>query len=333
MKHKKLLFVVDGNNKIGLGHVYRTINLSKSLKSFQFKIFFLTKENISKKIISVQTHSKIIYFKDIQKRKKAIQILKPDIVIIDKLNENNDFLKHLKKNCKTMIGIDYVGKNQSLLDFNFAMLYPYSARSKHAISNLDYAVINRNFINNNYKVKKHVRSILVMQGGADTHCFIPKIIKSINHVNGNFDVTVIVGAAFRCWDKLKKAVNENKNTIQILKNVKKINSVMSNHDLAITAGGITLLELACLGVPSIVICGEEFENETASILQKNGFGINLGFGKNINSCEITKNIETLISNYTLRLKMNKIGKTIVDGQGSHRLALFINEINNDKLTR
>lgn len=332
MKDKKILFVVDGNNKIGLGHVYRAINLFDSLKSFRFQIFFLTNEIISKNIIKNRTNSTIIHFNDIQQNKKAIQKLKPDIVIIDKLKMNSNFLKYLKKNSKVMIGLDYVGDNRHLLDFNFAILYPYSAKSKHTIYNLDNTVIHKNFINNKYKVKKRVKSILIIQGGADTHCFLPKIIDSLNYVNQNFNVTVVVGSAFKCWNKLKKSINRNKNNIKILDNVKNMSSVMSMHDLAITGGGMTLLELVCIGVPSIVICGEKFENETANIFQKSGFGINLGFGKNINSQKIAKNISALINDYTLRCKMNKTGKNLIDGKGSNRIASFIHKIDTDKIS-
>ena len=64
-----------------------------------------------------------------------------------------------------------------------------------------------------------------------------------------------------------------------------------NIDLALTAGGITLLELACVGVPCLIICGKKFEIETANLLEKNNFGINLGFGKNLSLTKIAKNID------------------------------------------
>ena len=88
-------------------------------------------------------------------------------------------------------------------------------------------------------------------------------------------------------------------TIKILQNVKDMSKIMMGHDIAITAGGITLLELAGLGIPSIIICGEKFETETATYFSKNGFGLNLGFGKNITKKKIREATNELINNYQL----------------------------------
>ena len=57
--------------------------------------------------------------------------------------------------------------------------------------------------------------------------------------------------------------------------------LMRSADLAICSAGLTLFELACLGTPVVVICAEIFEEETAQYMEKNGFGINLGFGERV----------------------------------------------------
>ena len=96
-------------------------------------------------------------------------------------------------------------------------------------------------------------------------------------------------------------------------------AIMHKTDLAISAGGITLLELCRMGIPTIVVCGETFENETATILQKQGFGINLGFGKQLSEQKILNSTNELISNYKLRVSMNKASKSIIDDLGSNRV--------------
>ena len=50
----KIVFVVDGNHKIGMGHVYRSLNLAKKLSNHGHPVIFLTSEEISHKIISKQ---------------------------------------------------------------------------------------------------------------------------------------------------------------------------------------------------------------------------------------------------------------------------------------
>ena len=98
---------------------------------------------------------------------------------------------------------------------------------------------------------------------------------------------------------------------------------MLKHDLAITAGGMTLLELSKTGIPSIVVCGEKLEEETAILMEKKGFGINLGFSKNISQDNLINKTQLLIDNYSLRKKMNNIGPKLIDGKGSSRVSKLI----------
>jgi len=182
-------------------------------------------------------------------------------------------------------------------------------------------------LNKNFKkiksIKKKVHSILILQGGADTYCLIPQIIESLNDVDERFKITVIVGPSFKCWKKLEKAKKRSKHIIAILHNVQNMSSEMLKHDLAITAGGMTLLELSRTGMPSIIICGEKLEEETAILMEKKGFGINLGFSKNISKNYVAGKTQFLIKNYQLRKKMNKIGPKLVDGKGTSRVAKII----------
>ncbi|MDE2589870.1 MAG: hypothetical protein KGL95_09440, partial [Patescibacteria group bacterium] len=81
-----------------------------------------------------------------------------------------------------------------------------------------------------------------------------------------------------------------------------------------------------LGIPSIVICGEKFELETANALQKKGFGINLGFGATVSKKKIALSTKHLLSDYALRKNMNHVGTKLIDGKGSERISEFITKL-------
>ena len=61
---------------------------------------------------------------------------------------------------------------------------------------------------------------------------------------------------------------------------KDFTKLLSSHDLVISSSGLVSYELAFLGLPSIFIASETWENSTASYLEKNGFGVNYGFWNN-----------------------------------------------------
>jgi len=317
-----ILILADGNHKIGMGHIYRTINLAKSLKRRKHMVIFLTKDPIAKKIISKTNVCKLYQKSDLKKKMRFLERLKPDIVIIDKQVDVSENLHVLRSTCKT-IGIDYRGNNKELLDYGINILYPLTG-IKTSFSGFEYAIIDERFLMRKIKmIKKIVNSILILQGGSDTHCYIPKIIKALNYLGENFKITVVLGPSFKCWSKLRTELKHNKKPITILRSVNDMSSIMVKHDLAITAGGNTLLELAYLGIPSIVVCGERFEVETAKLMEKKGFCINLGYGEEIPANKIAHATKTLASSTIVRNKMNRIGKKLVDGKGAERITKII----------
>jgi spore coat polysaccharide biosynthesis predicted glycosyltransferase SpsG len=319
----RVVILVDGNNKIGMGHVYRSLNLAKKLRKNGYKIVFLTQTIQSKKIISQIYECKLIQKLNNNTTKNFLKKFCPDIIILDKLNETKNNLSFLHKFCPIM-GIDYIGKHKTMIDFGINILYPKSGISKNSYSSLDFAILDEKFQKcNKKKITKEINSILILQGGADTYCFTPKIIKAVSSLNGNFKISVVLGPSFKCWTKLNQVLKESKKLIKIHHNVKNISSLMQKADLAVTAGGNTLLELACLGIPSLVVCGEKFEEETAVLLEKKGFCINIGFGGHLTSSKIHYYLTKIITDYTLRKKMHKIGPKLVDGKGGLRIAKIL----------
>ena len=318
-----IIIKTDGNNEIGLGHIYRSLNLAKELKKNNLKIVFLTKSPIVKKIIP-----KIFTIKKINNNTKELQNflnkLNPKIVIIDKLKENSNELKILDRK-SNVVGIDYTAKNKKILKFGINMLYQKSGiHGKNCFSGFNLTILSDPIKNTNpIKISKKVKKILVIQGGSDTPCNTPLIIDSLNEVYENIQINVIVGASFECWKKLKESMDNSIHPVKLFHDVKNIGEIMKKNDMAITGGGMTSLELCHLGIPSIIICGASFENETSLLLEKNGFGINLGYNKKISKEKIAVKIKDLILDYKKRKKMNKIGQKLIDGKGTKRVSKII----------
>jgi spore coat polysaccharide biosynthesis protein SpsF len=322
-----IIFRVDGNQQLGMGHVYRVMNIAKKLQK-NYSLLFVTKTLIAKKMLSPFGNCILFRKNDSKFLKSSIKNFNPDIIIVDKLFENQTLLNFFKLHTKKLIGIDYTSKNFSKFDISLNMLYSKSgSKSKKNYSGFKYSIINNNFYNfNPITINKKINSILILQGGSDTHCFIPKIIDALNLIDLSFSLTVVTGPSFQCWTELNKSIKQNKKNITVLKNVKNMASIMSKSDFAISAGGITLLELTHLGIPTIVVCAEKFENETANTLEKLGFGKNLGFGKSISKNFIAKHTLELIRNTSSRKSMNSIGPKIIDSKSTSRIVKIIDSL-------
>lgn len=315
----KIIIFVDGNNKIGMGHIYRSLIFGKELQKNGHKITYMTKEKFSQKIISKTNTCKLYQNLTEPKIKLFLKKLSPDIAILDKLSETKTNLNNIRKFCP-IFAIDYTGNNKNLINFGINILYPDSGLELNSYSDINYAILDKKFKKvEKIKISKHVNSILILQGGADTHCFIPKILKSVSNLEKHIQINVVLGPSFQCWEKLDTIIRQMKNPPKIHHAIKNISLLMKKSDLAITAAGNTLLELAHLGVPSLIICAEKFELETANLLERKGFGKNLGFGKNIKSDKIFSELINIMNNYQLRKNMNIIGPNLVDGNGASRI--------------
>jgi spore coat polysaccharide biosynthesis predicted glycosyltransferase SpsG len=102
-------------------------------------------------------------------------------------------------------------------------------------------------------------------------------------------------------------------------------ALMLRADLAVTAGGITLFELACLGTPAIVVCGERFEMETAERMHEAGAALHAGFGGDLEPARLSSALDSLAGDFELRKRMSARGREMVDGQGAHRVMALIRE--------
>jgi spore coat polysaccharide biosynthesis predicted glycosyltransferase SpsG len=96
-------------------------------------------------------------------------------------------------------------------------------------------------------------------------------------------------------------------------------ALMQQSDMAVTAGGNTMFELACVGVPAIVLCGEEFEVETARQMEEYGAVENLGFGGIVSPDRLYERVRLLMPDKNRRTIMSRIGQKLVDGRGAERV--------------
>lgn len=329
-KKLQILIKTDGDNKIGMGHIYRCMALSHELKNLDSVIQFLIPKN---KIIEnkLKKFGKCFFSPNNEtKELKLIKKLKPDIIIIDILPKyfqyRNRYLKKIKNHSKLLVMLDFIQNGSKYADLSFhSLFYPKKKFCRKTFSSLDFLITRNEFFKSrkHYKLKKNVKSILILQGGADTKCISPKILKSLESLPLEINLTLIVGSKFNCWTQLKSITNSSSRKFCILHDVKNISYEMRKHDLAITAGGNTMIELLTIGIPSIIICGEQHEMQISTLIANKKMVHNLGFGKNLSQKSILKETKNLIKNYEKRKILSKNSKKIIDGKGGKRVAALI----------
>jgi spore coat polysaccharide biosynthesis predicted glycosyltransferase SpsG len=305
LKRKHILFVVTGNNIVGLGHVYNTLLIANDI--LNHKITFL-----------VDSKSKMAYDKIISKNYPAymqknneilldIKSFNPDIVINDVLDTKEEYILDLKKQNYKVINFEDLGDGSKKADLVINAIYPENQiLSKHYFGH-NYFILRDEFIYSKDKViKNKVEYILITFGGVDPNNYTLKVIETINDyaIKNSIKIIIIAGFGYKNYSSLEKYKN-----IDIKRNVSNISKYMLEADIIFTSAGRTTYEIASIGTPTIVLA--QNERELTHFFASSEFGfLNLGLGYNISNEDLFNQFIELVKSYKSREIMNRLMKKI-----------------------
>ena len=322
LKKKKILFVVTGNNIVGLGHVYNSLLVANDILNHEIK--FLVDQD---SLLAAEVLSKYNYKVVIQEKPDIIddiKALKPDVIINDRLDTDEKYISRLKKICSKVINFEDLGKGAIIADLVFNAIYPESKEYNHHYYGADYFLLRDEFLLSKSKeISKEVKKILITFGGVDPLNNTLKVLQSIYKycINRDIQIQVIAGIGYNKFDTLKDYPQVN-----ILHDVKNISDYILDSDIIFTSAGRTVYEIASLGVPCIVLAQNSRELTHYFASWENGF-INLGLGSENNCNKILTVFENLIYDFEKRILASDLMRKTDFGNGRKTVINLIkNEI-------
>lgn len=339
-----VLIYTYGNHEMGMGHIYRMLNLASLLKWGGHNISFLMPswaEGV-KKITEYKWRMIQIpldLFEREQTYKRLLDDCVFDCIIVDALDVSKNIMKLFKEKAKLLFSLDNIGDGRVYSDILINILRrcePHLEKPKIEINSLDYLILNENFKKFNLKgkvINREVRKILITQGGSDTHGIVPKIMDELNKLPMELECDVLVGSAFKHHKELNSSIRNSDLKINIVENMRKTWELFYNVDMAISGGGMTLFELLCVGVPCIALTQEYKEMEIINYLNKLKLIDMLGLYEKLHNRDILNATVGLINNYNTRIEMSEKGKKVIDGGGCERTADLIHGFFDSTLVR
>ncbi len=309
LSRKKILIRVDGNNEIGLGHIYNTLILANNLMLHDITFVMNQKSQLGVQKIA-QNNYLIIEIEKDEDFFKIIERENPDIVILDVLDTEEEFMKKIKSSNCFIVSIEELGAGLKHADVVFNAIYEYeSSRSRDNVySGYPYVCLRDEFFILPFKIiDEEVKNILITFGGVDQNDLTHQCLNVFEKINKpEIKLTIITGFGYQNKEKLllKIANMEEKGfKIDFLQDVKFISRHMHEADIVITSNGRTVFEIASLGVPSISISQNERETHHTFAQQAEGV-IYLGLSDENTENTIYGAVEDLISNFAQRKRMN-----------------------------
>jgi spore coat polysaccharide biosynthesis predicted glycosyltransferase SpsG len=159
---------------------------------------------------------------------------------------------------------------------------------------------------------------MVTFGGSDICNVTPKVQNVLNKTYPGLQKKLVVTRFFTNMSEIKKL--QDKNTELIYEpDAIELKETMQKSDIAISAGGQTLYELARVGVPMIGICIAQNQLQNLNGWSKSGLLEYIGWynNKDIQS----KLIAALkkMKSYKKRIICSKKTRELIDGKGSRRV--------------
>ena len=165
--------------------------------------------------------------------------------------------------------------------------------------------------------------ILVTLGGADPGGHTGKVIEAIQafqrqSLELDLRVRVIVGAANPRLDALR-ALLETSDGMQILSDVRDMGEQMRWCDLAISASGSTVWELALFRTPMLLATASSAEEPVAVSLKGADAALHLGRLEDLDVASLAEAIAGVVGDEDTRSRLSVAAGGLVDGDGAGRV--------------
>ena len=326
---EKILFRTSGGRirkkELGLGHVFRCINLGYQLKSHQIQFLIEDYGSVSpllhdhgfKKIFNLIPGISIN--DDIKKTVAHILKNKITILIVDKYGLTNLYVKTLKKIVRVVVISDLknIEYDSDLVINGFIGFNNKIKTNKFKIKCLlgpKYQILNQQYAKKQHYKKKY--DLLITVGGFDANNLLEIILKKISKYEKKIKIKIILGHATKNKSIISKFVTKS-NEITIINKTNNMKKEISSTKFGICAGGITTYEFAALHIPFAIVCQYKHQIFTANEWQKRKIAKNLGFIQ-----KEPKKID-LFLNHLMQNKIILNHSNLVDGLGSKRVAIEI----------
>jgi CMP-N-acetylneuraminic acid synthetase/spore coat polysaccharide biosynthesis predicted glycosyltransferase SpsG len=324
---KCIIFNVIGNQSVGMGHVYRTLMIANELVGHNLIFVCNETDHLAIEFILDKNFRAISYSSG--NLVSTICQLAPDLVINDALDTDEDFMLGLRSNGISTVNFEDLGPGIKHANLVINALYPPSSSYPNVKSGPEYFCLREEFLHPHTNVDLQSNNeVLLCFGGVDEGNLTLKVLDAIypEAVSLGMHITVVLGPGYMHHDALNKALSAMKpSVVEIVKSTPAISEYMCRAQFALTSGGRTVLELAALKIPTIVICQNKREETHNFTFNRKGV-INLGHRDNVSVKLILETFRTIANDPAMRLAMVEDLSNSDFTRGKKRVMSLIREI-------
>ena len=342
------MFIIraDGNAKIGAGHLMRCLTIGEALSSNGEDVLFLCADRDSALLAERFGFRTGVLHTDYRQMETELAAWDAwvrgggNVILVDSYHVTDAYLTGLRKYGSVYLMDDMQRQAHpvdGVINYNlfadldvYRRLYEmgqacdmqgdYHDRGVRFYLGGAYAPLRAQFQNVEYRVRESVSDVLITTGGADADNIAGEILDALDRRDITFHVLVgRFSPHFESWRARAKEAPR----IRIYFDLQDMAGLMRRCDLAVSAGGSTLYELAAVGVPFICFSYAENQEALAEYMGKEHVAGYAGAWHLDRPCALRRMAELfseLCGDRALREQYFERERGLIDGRGAYRLA-------------
>ncbi|MBR1391527.1 MAG: UDP-2,4-diacetamido-2,4,6-trideoxy-beta-L-altropyranose hydrolase [Lachnospiraceae bacterium] len=346
MNQKSIVIRADANQTIAIGHVMRCMSIAAALKKHGCRVVFVVSEPYISDFIQTNDFELICLHNSYNDKESELCELEKILdhfacktLLIDSYEVTYRYLSELHKKYK-LIYVDDLGAFRYPVD----MIINYSVGATEALykhfgydATVDlllgpkYVPLREQFSQTPIVVKNKAENIYMTSGGTDHLHVLMNLLETMEGTDLQpLHKHIVVGKFYKDMDDLRAYASsqldeDGNSTIRIYQDIPNVAHVMKKCDIAITAGGTTVMELCACGLPMVTFSIADNQIKGNEALAKEKLICYAGDVRS--SKDIFENIVFLAQNLCdardKRMQLSKTVQARVDGNGSERIAKVI----------
>jgi spore coat polysaccharide biosynthesis predicted glycosyltransferase SpsG len=340
MTRDPILFRVDGTSQTGHERLYRCLTYAAALQRRRRPCLFVSQVEPPPLAFAlrragndrVEAQQTAGSPGDLDQTLREVRRINPAAVVVDAAEADEAYLSELRTACPVVVSIDHLAATAfpSRLIVN-PLLGPakeaYSfTRGTQVLLGARYALVRPEV-----RRARPIRSqeppqpfrIMVALGDDDPSNRTLELARILMNCPRVGRVDAVVRHHHPGLEQFRQMAESYTGRFEVATEPAELTARLSRCHLAVTAGNSWSVELACVGLPQLIIVENEAHWPTARRLEEERTAVCLGQHPNVSVQTVRQAVQDLLADQAERQAMSRAGRRLIDGRGPDRLVIAL----------
>jgi spore coat polysaccharide biosynthesis predicted glycosyltransferase SpsG len=340
MTRDPILFRVDGTSRTGHERLYRCLTYAAALQRRRRPCFFLSQVEPPPLAFAlrragndrVEAEHPAGSPADCDQILREARRINPAAIVVDAAEADQNYLRELRAVCPAVVSIDHLAgvAFPSRLIIN-PLLGPTKeaytfTRGTQLLLGYRYALVRPEV-----RRARPIRSqeppqpfrIMVALGDDDPNNRTLELTRILMNCPRVARVDAVVRPHHPGLEQFQQMAETYPGRFEVATEPAELTARLSRCHLAVTAGNSWSIELACVGLPQLIVVENEAHWPTARRLEEERTAVCLGQHPNVSVQTIRQGVQDLLADQAERQAMSRAGRRLIDGRGPDRLVIAL----------